>query len=96
MRIRKMDIADTGDVAAPADAADTWTRPILPIQCARRISYSGSKDRCTSQTSQVSGKERRRHCYDEQNQETASFASERIRAFTTLRFCRFHSIQWNT
>ena len=37
---------------ALACAADTWTPPILPTQSARRILCTGSKDTCTSQTSQ--------------------------------------------
>jgi len=51
-RIRRMGISDAGDAAAPADATDTWTPPILPTQCAQRIWCIGSKDTCTSQASQ--------------------------------------------
>jgi hypothetical protein len=52
MMIRKMGTSDAAGAAAVAGATDTWTLPILPIQCARNISCNGSKDTCTLQTSQ--------------------------------------------
>jgi len=51
-RSRRTGTSDSADATAPAGAADTWTRPILRAQSARRILCTCSKDTCTSQTSQ--------------------------------------------
>jgi hypothetical protein len=59
MSIRKTDISVAEDAAAAADAAGTWTPPILPTQCVRRISCIGSKDTCTSHASQGNCQKRR-------------------------------------
>ena len=90
----KTDRPDAGAATARAYAAGTWTPPIPPIQSARSISCICSKDRCTSQTSQVSGNNRRPRSHsDEQNGAVAWFARERLRASPLYDFA--DSIQYS-
>jgi hypothetical protein len=98
MRNRKTGTSESAGATAPAGAADTWTRPILRAQCARRILCSGSKDTCTWQTSQniqiSSGDWRRRSRRRERNQTGAGLSESNNCAGPTLRFRKFYSIQW--
>ena len=97
-RSRKTGTSDGADATAPAGAVNTWTRPILPAQSARRILCTCSKDTCTSQTSQnkriFSDDWRPRSRRRERNQPVAGLSESNHCAGPTLRFRKIYSIQW--